>query len=129
MPHSTASEHHNSCLHKARYGVASRAIEFVSVCDAHDKQNVHFGAPLGADLVDTHTNQGRKAGAPPSLISRGVPRILPTPWPSNSTAMLRRERVSARGSTVTSTVARMGPSMPRMPHVRGRVNMSDLGGH
>jgi hypothetical protein len=34
---------------------------------------------------------------------------------SNSTAMLRRDRVSARGSTVTSTVDRMGPSMPRMP--------------
>jgi hypothetical protein len=38
-------------------------------------------------------------------------RILPMPWPSNWTATLRRDRVSARGSTVRSTVDRMGPCL------------------
>ena len=41
------------------------------------------------------------------------------PCPSKLTAMVSRELVSVRGSTVTSTLARMGPSMPRTPHVLG----------
>jgi hypothetical protein len=44
---------------------------------------------------------------------------LPLPCPSKPTAMVSRELVSVRGSTVTSTLARMGPSMPRTPHVLG----------
>ena len=44
---------------------------------------------------------------------------LPMPCPSKPTAMVSRELVSVRGSTVTSTVARMGPSMPCTPHVLG----------
>ncbi len=36
------------------------------------------------------------------------------PWPSKLMVMVRRDRVSVRGSTVTSTLARMGPSMPRI---------------
>ncbi len=43
---------------------------------------------------------------------------MPTPCPQKSTAIVSRELVSVRGSTVTSTVARMGPSIPRTPHVR-----------
>ncbi len=41
------------------------------------------------------------------------------PWPVKSTAMVRRDRWAVRGSTVRSTMALMGPSMPRTPHVLG----------
>ncbi len=41
------------------------------------------------------------------------------PYPSKSTAMVSRELVSVAGSTVMLTAARMGPSMPRTPHVLG----------
>jgi Sulfite exporter TauE/SafE len=44
---------------------------------------------------------------------------LPMPRPWKLTAIVSRELVSLRGSTVTSTVARMGPSMPRTPQVPG----------
>ena len=41
------------------------------------------------------------------------------PCPSKPTAMVSRELVSVSGSTVRSTVARMGPSMPCTPHALG----------
>ena len=45
---------------------------------------------------------------------------LPMPCPSKSTSMETLERCpSSRPSTVTSTVARIGPSMPRTPQLRG----------
>ena len=34
------------------------------------------------------------------------------PWPSKSTAIVSLDRVSVTGSTVRSTVARIGPSIP-----------------
>jgi hypothetical protein len=41
------------------------------------------------------------------------------PWPVKSTLMVSREREPVTGSTRTSTAARIGPSVPRTPHVRG----------
>ena len=46
-------------------------------------------------------------------------RILPMPWPVKSTLMVSLDRESVTGSTRTSTVARIGPSVPRTPQVRG----------
>lgn len=41
------------------------------------------------------------------------------PWPSKSTAMVSLDRVSVSDSTVRSTVARIGPSIPWTPQVLG----------
>ena len=41
------------------------------------------------------------------------------PWPVKSTLMVSREREPVTGSTRTSTAARIGPSVPRTPKVRG----------
>src|ERR1700730_1481466 len=46
-------------------------------------------------------------------------RILPIPCPVKSTLMVSRERESVTGSTRTSPVARIGPSVPRTPQVLG----------
>jgi len=46
-------------------------------------------------------------------------RTFPIPWPSKSTEMVSRDRVSVSGSTMTSTVARIDPSMPCTPQVLG----------
>ncbi len=45
---------------------------------------------------------------------------LPIPCPVKSTAIVTRERdPSASGSTLTETIALIGPSMPRSAHRRG----------
>ena len=41
------------------------------------------------------------------------------PWPVKSTEMVNRDRSAVNGSTVRSTIARMGPSVPRTPQVFG----------
>ena len=41
------------------------------------------------------------------------------PWPSKSTAMVSLDGDSVSGSTVRSTVARIGPSIPWTPQVLG----------
>jgi hypothetical protein len=45
---------------------------------------------------------------------------LPIPWPSKSSAIVTRDRVlPLRGSTVTCTIALIGPSIPRMAQLLG----------
>jgi hypothetical protein len=93
----------------------------------------------GFDLIPTHAAVNFAGQTPPvpasilcfrvamfagiSLLAWGRTmsgtRTRPMPWPMKSTAILTRALDSVTGSTVTSTVARTGPSIPRTPQDRG----------